>query len=189
MRAVPGAPRPADLLRRALRLRCPACGRGRVFARGFRRAPDCGSCGRRLDRDEGHWLGGAEIHMVLTFGASAAVALPLVLLTDLPGPAYDALALAHLLGSLALYRHSRSLFLAMDYALDPTGDAPPGPRPGPEPPGEPVPVPAPGSGGIPRRRRRPAEERFDARLRPVGGRPASGPVEAPVLAGAGAEVE
>jgi hypothetical protein len=109
--------------------------------------------------------------MVLTFGASTAVALPLVLLFDLPGPAYHALALAHLLGSLALYRHSRALFLAIDYVLDPSGDAPPGFRPGPEPPGEPVPAPFPGSGRFALGRWRPPGRSIRARLRPAGGAP------------------
>ena len=124
---VPVNPGPAfgELFRRALRLRCPACGRGRVFREGFARAASCGSCRRRLDPDEGHWLGGAEIHMVLTFGGSAAAAFPLVALCDLPGAAIAGILLAHVAGSVALYRHSRALFLALDYAVDP-GEPPAG---------------------------------------------------------------
>jgi uncharacterized protein (DUF983 family) len=184
------APSPSAVLLRALRLRCPACGRGRVFRRGFERAPDCGSCGRRLDRDEGHWLGGSEIHMVLAFGASVAVAFPLVLAFDLPGAALDALALLHLAGSIAIYRHARALFLALDYALDPSGEARPGPGGGREPPGGPAPAPVPAPAGG---RRFLTEERGEIRPQPVRRRPVlrapAGPEEVPVLAGVDAQVE
>jgi uncharacterized protein (DUF983 family) len=158
-------------LRRALRLRCPACGVGRVFRRGFERATDCGACGRRLDRDEGHWLGGSEVHMVVAFGTSVALALPLVLAFDLPGPALDALAAVHLALSIAIYRHARALFLALDHALDPAGTPPPGRGGGREPPGEPAPSPFPGPVGgarTGRRSPRPTPATAPSRLRRPG---------------------
>jgi uncharacterized protein (DUF983 family) len=144
---VPGAPPPAVVLRRALRLRCPACGVGPVFLRGFRRASDCRSCGRRLDPDEGHWLGGSELVMGIAFGGGAAAALPLLLLVDPPAALLHGLAAAHLAASLALVRPCRSLFLALDYLVDPEAAPPAGPGRGPEPPGEPLPAPAPGPSG------------------------------------------
>jgi len=184
---MPGPPPPTVLLIRALRLRCPACGRGGVFRRGFERAPDCAACGRRLDRDEGHWLGGSEVHMVAAFGASVAVAFPLVLAFDLPDAAVHALAAAHLAGSLAFYRRARALFLALDYALDPCPDPPRGPGGGREPPGEAAPRPAPGPrGGLAKKGREAGLQ--EVRRGPVLRAP-SGPEEVPVLSGVAAEVE
>jgi uncharacterized protein (DUF983 family) len=145
------------LLGRAWRLRCPACGEGPVFARGFRRAEECGACGRRLDLDEGHWLGGAEVLIAVSWGFGCLVLVPIALFADLPDGAVHLLAAVHLGFSLAIYRTSRAVFLALDFAVDPSDDRPP------EPPGDdgdgaepaPAPAPAPGEARPPRSRARP----------------------------------
>jgi len=122
------------LLSRAWRLRCPACGRGPVFARGIVRARTCASCGWRLERDEGHWLGGSEVHMVACYGAGSLLAVPLVMFADVPAWLHHGLALGYLAASAALYRPARAVFLALDFAVDPPADGPPGPGGGPGPP-------------------------------------------------------
>lgn len=157
MRSMPATPDARTVLRRALRLRCPACGAGPVFREGFRRAESCASCGRLLDRDEGHWLGGAEVLMVVAFGGGAAVAVPLLLVVDPPAAVLHALGAAHLLASLALVRPCRALFLAFDYLLDPS-DAPSGPGGRREPPEEPPPRAEPPSGAGRRSGPRPRRE-------------------------------
>lgn len=45
------------LLRRALRKRCPRCGRGSVFASYFTMKPRCSECGAVFWVDKGEWLG------------------------------------------------------------------------------------------------------------------------------------
>ena len=139
-----------ELLHRAWRLRCPACGEGPVFARGFRRAEECGSCGRRLDRDEGHWLGGAEVLMAASWGVGSLVLFPIVLLADLPDAAVHGLAAAHLAFSISIYRTSRAIFLALDYALDPSDDRPGPPRGDDDAEPAPAPSPMPGVSRPPR---------------------------------------
>lgn len=150
MRMKQNRPRPASLMRRAWDLRCPACGVGPVFARGFRRAPDCSACGRRLDLDEGHWLGGAEVLMAASWGFGTLVLCPIVLFADLPDGAVHGLGVAHLGLSAALYRTSRAVFLALDYAVDPSVDAPPRPPGDDDADPAPAPTPMPGLAGPPR---------------------------------------
>ena len=113
-------PRVKQVLRRALKLTCPVCGRGRMFRRGMRRAERCSACAWRFERCEGHWVGGSELHMLITFGVGALCVLPVVLFGRV-GPWTLALAaVVHTTFSLAIYRWSRSLFLALDYLLDPS---------------------------------------------------------------------
>ena len=141
------------LLGHAWRLRCPACGVGPVFARGFRRAEDCSACGRRLDLDEGHWLGGAEVLMAASWGFGMFVLCPIVFFADLPDGAVHGLGAAHLGLSVALFRTSRAVFLALDYAVDPSDDRPQGPPGADDADPAPAPAPAPGLARPPRRPR------------------------------------
>jgi uncharacterized protein (DUF983 family) len=128
--AFDGAPRLGRTIGRIVRLVCPACGRGRIFRLGLRRARSCSACGWRFERSEGHWMGGAETHMFLSYGASVAVALPLLLFLPLTRPLLSMLLVGHALLSLALYRWSRAAFLGIDYWIDPPRRGP-GDGPGP----------------------------------------------------------
>jgi uncharacterized protein (DUF983 family) len=118
---------------RACRLRCPACGGGRLYRRAWRMAPGCDRCGLSFEREPGFYLGSIYVNygvtvivtglvyagLVLGLGASHRVALAV------------SLALAVLL-PLAFFRHARALLLALDAAVNrhqsaarpaaPTGD-------------------------------------------------------------------
>ncbi|HLE96642.1 MAG TPA: DUF983 domain-containing protein [Candidatus Thermoplasmatota archaeon] len=50
---------------RGIRLRCPDCGRGRIFRSLFVEHRACPACGRVWQRDAGDWTGGAEIAFLL----------------------------------------------------------------------------------------------------------------------------
>jgi len=114
-----------QLFLRVLRLSCPACGRGRIYRRYFRRAESCTSCRRRFEREEGYWVGGSEVHMFASFGLSVLLCVPFVVLFE-PTPAiYAAVILGHVILSLLVFRYSRAVFLGIDYWLDP---GPPGAR-------------------------------------------------------------
>jgi len=92
--------------------------------------------------------------MVATYAASALLAVPLVLVLGASPAVVHLAGAGHLLLSLAAYRHSRALFLALDYGLDP-GEAaspPDGGQGGAD--GGPAPPPATPRGGRPRRRPR-----------------------------------
>ena len=105
------------MLRRIRRLRCPACGQGRLFRRYFVRKDVCGHCGWRFERGEGHWVGGSEVHMLASYALSMLVAIPVIVFYPATPVAY--LIVGHVALSIALFRYSRAVFLGVDYLIDP----------------------------------------------------------------------
>jgi len=117
------APRPAVVLGRALRLRCPRCGRTRLFAGWFRMRDTCAACGLRYEREQGYFVGAIYVNYLLT----AALGLGGVLLLDgiLGLSLAQQLALAipcMLLAPLLFFRHARSLWLAIGYLVETLDD-------------------------------------------------------------------
>ncbi len=117
-------PRPTlgEILRRALRLRCPRCGQRRLFYGWFQMHDVCPHCKLKYERGPGYFLGSAYIgygvlaitliaaYMALRYGAgftNRTLAAPLT--------AYAVVF------ALIFFRYARSLWLGMDYFLDPTG--------------------------------------------------------------------
>lgn len=107
------------MISRALRLRCPRCGEGALF-RGLVQMHDaCPACGLSFRREPGFYLGSIYLNygatvivtgllyatLVLGVGASAETALGICL------------AVAVLLPVL-LFRHARSLLLALDSSVN-----------------------------------------------------------------------
>jgi hypothetical protein len=103
--------------------------------------------------------------MFASFGFSVILCVPFLVLFD-PTPAlYAGVLLGHAALSLAIFRYSRALFLAVDFYLDPGPPA----RGGddlrdPAPPARPFPVPGtarrvPGRRQASRREREPADAR------------------------------
>lgn len=158
------APSPLRLLGRVLRLACPACGRGRIFRRFFLRAERCAGCSRAFEREQGYWVGGSEVHMFASFGLSVALFVPFLVLLD-PSPAlYAGVLGGHVLVSVAIFRYSRAIFLAVDFCLDPGPPPPGGDDTGGLWPERPFPVPGtarrlPGRRRASRRGREPVDAR------------------------------
>lgn len=65
------------MLRTTLRLRCPACGEGALFARLFALHATCPVCGVRFERDRGEWTG--PVVIAYSLGAGLAFVLWVVL--------------------------------------------------------------------------------------------------------------
>lgn len=126
--SAPERPTLRTLARRVSRLRCPVCGRGRLFHRGFRRARDCGGCGWTFERCEGHWVGGTEVQLFLSYGLSVAIAIPIIVLFGAGPWVAGSVIAGHVALSAFVCRYSRATFLAIDYYLDP--EPPPGPDDG-----------------------------------------------------------
>jgi uncharacterized protein (DUF983 family) len=108
---------------RGLRLRCPHCGQGRLYSGWVRMNHECPHCGLWFYREPGYYVGA----MIVNYGVTAGIVLAAYLLslllpnfwnasTDTKLFAWFGFAIAL---SLALFRHSRSLWLAMDYWLEP----------------------------------------------------------------------
>ena len=134
-RAPAPAPRPAEqpeeldarrLLRlslRALRNRCPNCGRGRVLASYFRLRHHCADCGLRFERGEGdYWIGAYVLNLVgseLVFATMLLVFL-VVSWPDVPWDDVEYLCAAGVvLAPVLLYPVSKLLWLAADLAFRP----------------------------------------------------------------------
>ena len=105
---------------RAVRLRCPRCGTTPLFRGWFRMAEACALCGLRFERAQGYFVGAIYVNYGVTtilavagffvlwgvFGLSTraqlAVLVPIVVLFP-----------------LWFFRYSRSLWLALEWALNP----------------------------------------------------------------------
>jgi len=113
----------STMLSRALRLRCPRCGEGRLFYGYFRMPTHCTNCRLKYERDPGYFLGSAYINYGLT-----AVLLTALYLWLSFGLGYENRTLfAPLLTfvvvfPLLFFRYARALWLGMDCYLDRTGD-------------------------------------------------------------------
>jgi len=109
-------------LGRALRLRCPRCGIGRLFKNWLRMESNCSHCRLKYERAPGYYLGSAYINYALTAFLLTAAYVGLHF-----GAGYTNRALAGPLVAfcvvfpLFFFRYARSLWLAMDFRFDVTG--------------------------------------------------------------------
>jgi uncharacterized protein (DUF983 family) len=112
-----GRPFLKTLARGAL-LRCPACGRSRVFQSPFRVRHHCPACLALFQREEGFFVGAIMINVVTTEAAVMAAAGVCLLVLGDSGTLLLALLFAvALLFPVAFYHHSWSLWLAADHLI------------------------------------------------------------------------
>jgi uncharacterized protein (DUF983 family) len=113
-------PSRAVLISRALRLRCPLCGTGKLFRTWFKMLPSCSHCRLKFEREPGYYLGSIYINYGLTavlmtagymLGIVFKWAAPSVLL-------WTAFAFT-IVFPLLMFPFSRALWLAFDLAWDP----------------------------------------------------------------------
>ena len=108
------------LLWRALRLRCPLCGQGRLFRGLWAINDDCPKCKGNFRREDGFYLGSIYVNYGLTT-VIVAVVYPLLLFTGTLSNdmlLYSALAFT-LLFPIWFFRYARSLWLGLDQFWDP----------------------------------------------------------------------
>ena len=107
--------------RAILRLRCPVCAKGRVFAGPFAMNEHCPACGLKFLREPGYFLGamyfsyGLAIPLITIFTGLAWLALPGWHLYQLVLLAW----FAFLPLVPAVYRYSRVMWLHFDHYFDP----------------------------------------------------------------------
>ncbi|MGH9267545.1 MAG: DUF983 domain-containing protein [Acidimicrobiales bacterium] len=116
------APSLPRMLARALRRRCPRCGRAGAFVGWARLADACPACGVTYARNEDFFLGAYTINLVLTLASLGAALLGWVLLatsgTAAPGtPALVATVAVALAVPIAGFPTSRVVWLAFDLAM------------------------------------------------------------------------
>ncbi|MGI8684936.1 MAG: DUF983 domain-containing protein [Acidimicrobiales bacterium] len=112
------------MLGRAMLRRCPRCGARHVFVNWFRMVERCPGCGLQFERENDFFLGAYVINLSITEGLLlvglfvyifAAVNDP-----DLPtAPVLVAAVLLAVLGPLAFFPFSRTIWAAIDLAMRP----------------------------------------------------------------------
>ena len=104
--------------RRALRLRCPVCGEGRLFQR-MTMWQMCPACGFPFEREPGYWTNAVTLNFMTTGGLAVLLVAPLAY-SGLP--VLLILALGLILGTLLpllCFRHIKALWLAIDLRIRP----------------------------------------------------------------------
>ena len=113
-------------LLRALRLRCPRCGVGRVLRSWFSLREACAECGLRFERDEqeDYWLGAYTLNFVAT-EIVFALFLAVMLVTTWPNPPWRAViwvgVIQMCLTPILFYPFAKALWLAIDLIFRPVG--------------------------------------------------------------------
>jgi uncharacterized protein (DUF983 family) len=111
------------LLWRGLRLRCPNCGKGRLFHGVYAMYARCSHCGWVFEREEGYWTGAMAVNLVVTELIIAAFALPLSFILALNHGPITLFVIVGCVVAVALpflfYRHSKSLWMSLDFILHP----------------------------------------------------------------------
>lgn len=116
----PGSP--GQAFTRGARLICPMCGEGKLFKGWFRMAKGCARCGFVFERDPGYFLGATYINYGLTTLISTwtYIVLRFVLAVG-QGILIPVLATFCVVFPVVFFRYARSLWLAFDCYLDPSG--------------------------------------------------------------------
>ncbi len=107
------------LFARAVTLRCPRCGRTKLFRHGLTMYERCAYCGWVFEREEGYWTGAMAVNLIISELIVAAVVIPLAAAQVPLVPLLVAgLPFAALLPIL-FYRHSKAFWMAFDFLLNP----------------------------------------------------------------------
>jgi uncharacterized protein (DUF983 family) len=112
--------RPARLLWRAVRLRCPACGRGPLFRGWFTMHDACPACGRPFRGDPGYFLGSIYFNYAVTGLAVVVIYFSMYFGDVLTNEQrLVAMALFVVLFPIWFFRYARALWMAFDEFWDP----------------------------------------------------------------------
>ena len=107
-------------LSRSLRLRCPLCGKGKLFRGWFKMHETCSSCGIRYEPEPGFFLGSIYVNYGLT-ALVPSIAYPILLLNRVvPDSVLQISCLAFVvIFPILFFPYSRSLWLGFDQRWDP----------------------------------------------------------------------
>ena len=107
------------LFTRGLLLRCPRCGKGKLFQRRLKMYERCSHCGWVFEREEGYWTGAMAVNLVFSEVVVAAVIIPLAAKQVPLAPLFAiGLPVAALL-PIIFYRHAKSFWMSIDFLIHP----------------------------------------------------------------------
>ncbi len=107
------------LLWHALRLRCPYCGKGRIYSHGFTINDHCSNCGWIFEREDGYWTGAIAVNLVVAETIAAAIAIPLAIMQVSPALVMGIGIPLVIALPILFYRHSNSFWMALDFMIHP----------------------------------------------------------------------
>jgi uncharacterized protein (DUF983 family) len=120
---LPTLGRTLRLLGRALRLRCPNCGKGRVLQHWFKLRVRCGTCGLRLERGEHDYFTGSMLLNYCLAGVIVLGALAIILIARWPEIPWSLIQYGSpvviIVLPFLLFPFSKLLWLAADIAIRP----------------------------------------------------------------------
>ena len=103
---------------RAIRLRCPRCGRTPLYAGIFAMREHCDACGFRYEREQGYFVGAIYVNYAVTTVITVGTVLVLdwTIGLTLTQQLVIGVGLA-LLVPVVFFRYARSLWLALDFLI------------------------------------------------------------------------
>ncbi|HJT34075.1 MAG TPA: DUF983 domain-containing protein [Pirellulales bacterium] len=105
---------------RSCRLRCPRCGKSRLFTGWFRMKAGCKVCGLDFQQEPGFYLGSIYFNYGLTALIVTVAYFTLYFATELPGNVLlIGLTAFCVFFPLWFFRYARSLWLGFDQYFDP----------------------------------------------------------------------
>ena len=114
------AARLARAVGHGLRLRCPRCGRAPLFRGWFSMNTVCAVCDLRFERAQGYWIGAIYVNYGVTVSIAVTGFFLLRALAGWETAAQLALWVPFVtLFPLWFFRYSRSLWLALEFAINP----------------------------------------------------------------------
>jgi uncharacterized protein (DUF983 family) len=110
------------VLKRAVKLRCPRCGDGRLFVGYFTMHARCADCNLKYERDPGYFLGSTYINYGLTAVTITVLYIVLHFMLEFNNRtlAFPLTALCVAV-PLLFFRHARALWIAIDCFFDAAG--------------------------------------------------------------------
>jgi len=107
-------------LRRGLCLRCPHCGAGRLFRRPFFLHRRCPSCSLRFQRENGYFVGAVYVNVIATEGLLLSFFLVQFLRNEgIRTPPIVLLSVLAVALPILFLHHSRSIWMAVDFWIQP----------------------------------------------------------------------
>ena len=107
---------------RGLRLRCPRCGRAPLYRGWFTMNEVCPVCYLKFERAQGYWVGAIYVNYAVTTTIAIGGYFILWARAGLSTGAQFAIWIPFLLlFPLWFFRYSRSLWLAMEFYVNPEG--------------------------------------------------------------------
>ncbi len=104
-------------------LRCPYCGKGKLFRRFYTMYDQCPVCGWRYEREEGYWTGAMALNLVVTELLIAIVTVPLVIWLAVSGLSVWPLVIIGVpmcvILPLLFFRHAKSFWMSLDFMIHP----------------------------------------------------------------------